>query len=112
MHNTSFASVPLPAIGAREGVAIARANQTDVRVELDNVGATMVFVATSAVALRQVTPAGIAPAVYRVLVGRQKVFVLAKGQTLFGLGTGAGGLVSVSVSDLDSDPDGTSRRTS
>lgn len=68
-----------------------------VRVLVENVGATLVFLGGSEQDL--VTPTGPSSATYRLVAGASRVFVLSPQQVMFASGSGAGAIITVSVSD-------------
>ena len=80
------------------------------RLLVENVGATLVFIAGTEQAAQN--PEGTSSGTYQLRPGISQVFVLAPSQVLFAIGAGAGSIVSVSGSDaipigFERGPDGT-----
>ena len=67
------------------------------RVVVENVGATLVFLAGATADISG--PDGPSSSTYRLLPGQSQVFVLSPEQTIFAMGSGAGAIISVTVSD-------------
>ena len=95
MQQTHNQTVNVQPIGSATPTTLAKAAGVALRVLLNNVGPTVVFVAE--------VPADLTPqpstGTFRVLPGDQPVFVLRERQSLYAVGAGLGGLISVSVSD-------------
>ena len=77
--------------------SIARAaHGRPARVVIDNVGATMVFLAGTE---QDLTGGGATSGSFRLLPGANRTFVLAPEQVLYAAGSGAGAIISVTNSD-------------
>lgn len=101
---TTFATLSVGALGvAQTPTVIAKAAPIPMRVELRNVGPVLIFLASSTGEVNPQRPP--TAGTYRLLPLAVEVFVLAPGQNLYGVAVGAGGLVSVSISEaLPLDP--------
>lgn len=96
MQPSSFATYTIPAIGAVTPTALAKASaHIPMRVLVNNVGPVVVFVARETTDL---TPQP-STSTYRIFPGEQHAFVLAPQQTIYALGAGAGGRLSVATSE-------------
>lgn len=96
---STFITLQVPAAASNVNPAIlVRTNHSaPVRVEIKNVGGTLIFVGTS---LQDVAgPDGPVTATYRIPPGDTDVLVLAVEQTLFAVAAGQGGLASLTVSE-------------
>lgn len=96
MQASIVQTLSIPLIG-QTAALITQAGALPTRVQLRNTGGSLVFLAHDVNALTDVTSLG---AVYQLPAGAgPDVFVLAPGQSLFAVSTGAGGQVSVAISE-------------
>ena len=98
MQSSHVRTIPVPAGGAgATPTAAAFAAKVPIRVSVRNVGgAVLVFGYSSSDVVGEGGPTS---SVYRLPLGASEIFVLAPKQTLYAVGVGAGGVVSVSVSE-------------
>ena len=96
MQSSVLQTLTIPLIGSASAL-ITQAGALPTRVQLRNTGGVLVFLAYDVNALTDVTSLG---AVYQLPAGAgPEVFVLAPGQSLFAVSVGAGGQVSVAISE-------------
>lgn len=95
MRRSIFNTYTVAAVGSNTPTTLARAATVPIRVLVNNVGTTLIFIAgeTASVAPQPGTDT------YRIAAGEQHVFVLAPQEAVYGIAAGAGGLMSVAISE-------------
>lgn len=95
MKDSTYVTLDIAAIGAVDATTIAKAADIPLRVLMSNESPVVIFISKS--------PGDVAPtpttSSYRIYPGRDKVFIIAPKQTLYAIGAGTGGLLSVSTSE-------------
>jgi hypothetical protein len=98
MHKSRFYQVLVrDFLPSGDAPQIARGWDVPVRVQIRNSGPTMIFLSDTLSDLT--SPDGPSGAVYRLPSGERDVYVIAPQQILYGLSSGAGGFVSVALSE-------------
>lgn len=98
MQISEFKTVSVPAIAAGAlPTVIARGTNVPVRVLVENISGTLVFLANRSQDI--VGPAGPTSSAYRLRPDVTQVYVLAPSQQLYAAGNGLGGLLSMSISE-------------
>lgn len=92
--NTTYQTHAVNPIGSREPTLVTKAGDDPINVLVRNVSAVQVFLGTNETDLAP-NPS---MATYRLGPDSTEVYYLAAKQSLFAIGTGTGGLVSVSAS--------------
>lgn len=94
MQNVSFDTITVPAIGGNPAT-LAKAAGLSLRLLVNNVGPTVMFISQATTDLQPVPTTGS----YRVFPGEQHVFVVAPKQSVYAISAAAGGLLSISLSE-------------
>lgn len=96
LQPTSFDTYSVVASGSNTPTPIAKTRDISVRAQVSNVGPVVVFVADD---VTDLVPAPTTDS-YRILPGEQHVLVLTPKQSLYAVGAGTGGTVSVTLSEI------------
>lgn len=95
MQNTNFETYTVQPIGSPTPTTLAKAAQHPLRILVNNVGPTVIFISLTVTDLSPVPTT----ASYRVFPGEQHAFVLAPKQGLYAVSAAIGGLMSVTASE-------------
>lgn len=95
MQNTSFITLVVEPQGSTTPTTVIKAAIVPMRVLVSNVGPVMIWVSAE---VTDLTPAP-SSSTFRIFAGEQFVFVVSSTQSIYALAAGAGGLISVSLSE-------------
>jgi hypothetical protein len=95
MKDSDYKTLNVNQIGSKDATTLVSAALVPLRVLVTNVGPVMIFVSKAS---NDVAPTP-TTASYRVFPGDDKVFVIAAKQSLYAIGAGLGGLMSVTHSE-------------
>lgn len=96
MQPSNVQTLSVPTIGSPNPSRLTQAGGIPMRVVVRNVGPTVIFISHDTTDLSNVSSLG---AVYQLPPGQSDVFVLAPQQSIIAASQGAGGLVSIAVSE-------------
>lgn len=98
MNPSRFATIQVPSTGpAAVPIGLAEAQSYPLRVVVRNIGASVVFLGLDPSATG--SPGASGSDTYRLAPTQSEVFILAQRQKLYGIGSGAVGLVCMAISD-------------
>lgn len=97
MQDSRLDTISVPQIGVRNPATIAVATSLPMRLVVRNVGPVIVALAHSS---NEISSVGATAGVYQLPPGGSEVIVLAPKQGLWAAGLGAGGIVSMALSEV------------
>lgn len=96
MQPSNVQTLSVPTIGSANPSRLVQAGQVPMRVLVRNVGPSVIFISHDVTDLANTSSLG---ASYQLPAGQSDVFVLAPQQSIIAASQGAGGLVSIAVSE-------------
>lgn len=96
INNSRLDTIAVPIIGGNNPATIAIATSVPMRLVVRNVGPVTVFLAHSS---NEVQSVGVTAGVYQLPPGISEVIVLAPKQGVWAASQGAGGMVSIALSE-------------
>lgn len=89
-------TIAIPAIGTRNPATLVIASRAPMRLVVRNGGPVLIFLAHTS---SEISNIGVTAGVYQLPPGMVDIFVLQPKQGMWAVGQGAGGIVSIAVSE-------------